>query len=199
VLVSQPTLGSRRARLGGFVLAFTAAALVFGGLSPTVAFADGPRADKPVACPIHGHVTEGDTTDLVTVTHGNTQIDTFTHPLYFDGAFSPVGAAQERDVTNLLTGIAKVHVRISYSGSVRCDDGRVLGVGGLEINFVATANFVTNTFAGRFQIIGSSGGLEGTHGHGVITGVPGVPGGNGPYIGTLHLGPSDGNADQPED
>lgn len=176
----------------------TVAAIGVGTLA-SPSFADNPGQDKPAACPIHGHLTEGDTTNLVTVTHGNTQIDTFTHPIFFDGGFAPVGTAQERDVTDLQTLVSKVHARIAYTGPVKCDDGRVLGVGGLEINFVATASFVTNTFTGRFQIIGSSGGLDGTHGHGTVTGVPGVPGGNGPYVGTLHVGPSDGNGDQPED
>jgi hypothetical protein len=135
------------------------------------------------------------------VVHGNTEIDTFTHPIIFEGAFrAPPGVAiaQERDVTNLVTGVSKVHATIAYAGSVTCDDGRVLGIGGVVINLVATADFNTNSVTGRFQIVGSSGALEGTHGHGTLTGVPGVPGGNGPYVGALHLGPSDGNGDQPE-
>lgn len=195
----QPIHKARGRRLAGVVVILTGAALAVGMMVPASAFADNPGPDKPAACSIHGHFTEGDTNNLVTVIHGNTQIDTFTHPIYFDGAFSPVGTAQERDVTNLTTLETKVHATIAYTGSATCDDGRVLGVGGLEINFVAQANLVANSVTGRFQIIGSSGGLEGTHGHGTVTGVPGVPGGNGPYVGTLHLGPSDGNGDQPED
>jgi hypothetical protein len=62
----------------------------------------------------------------------------------------------------------------------------VLGTGGLDLNFNARVDFVTNSFTGHFEVIGSSGGLAGTHGHGTVSGEPGVPGGNGPYNGTLH-------------
>jgi hypothetical protein len=144
-------------------------------------------AQAAPACDIHGTILEGDLSGPENITvHGNTVIDEFTHPIFFDGSMSGVGIAEERNVIHLQNGTADVHARIAFTGVVTCADGRVLGTGGLEINFNATADFAANSFTGHFQVIGSSGGLAGTNGNGTLSGVPGVPGGNGPYDGTLH-------------
>jgi len=177
--------GTHGPRLSGVVAMLTVAGLAVGMLAVPSAVAD---EKSPRSCAVQGHLTEGDTNNLVTVIHGNTEIDTFTHPIYFDGAFSPVGIAQERDVTDLTTFVSQVSATIVYAGRVRCDNGDVSRFGVLEIKFLATASFDTNSFVGTFRIIGSAGGLAGTSGHGTVSGVPGVPGGNGPFVGTLHLG-----------
>jgi len=174
-------------RLSHLVAILTVAVLTVGVLAIPSAVAN----ERPgPACAIHGHLTEGDITGVPSdVIHGNIEVFTFTHPIIFTGAFNGVGIAQERAVYNLLTpDVGTVHDRIVYTGPVTCDDGRVLGVGGFEINFVAALNNVDGTFTGRFQVSAGSGGLEGLHGHGTSTGVQGTPGGNGPYIGTLRLG-----------
>jgi hypothetical protein len=160
------------------------AALVVCGLagSPAPAGASAP-------CRIHGTILEGDIVDYGTLTiavHGNTEIDTFEHPIVFDGNLTGVGDAKERVVAHNQNGAFEVHDRVAFQGTATCADGRVLGAGGLVINFVATGSFVTNSFTAHFEVIGSSGGLAGTHGNGTVSGVPGVPGGNGPYDGTLH-------------
>jgi hypothetical protein len=145
------------------------------------------RASRP--CHVQGTILEGDIVDLDTLTfavHGNTEVDTFEHPIFFDGNLTGVGNAQERVVAHNQNGAFEVHDRVAFQGTATCTDGRVLGAGGLDINFVATGSFVTNQFTAHFEVIGSSGGLAGTTGSGTVSGVPGVPGGNGPYDATLH-------------
>jgi hypothetical protein len=110
----------------------------------------------------------------------------FTHPIFFDGNLSGIGVAEERQVFHVQNNTADVQAKIAFTGTATCADGRVLGTGGLEFNFNARVSFVTNSFTGHFEVIGSSGGLAGTRGNGTVTGEPGVPGGNGPYDGTLH-------------
>jgi hypothetical protein len=147
------------------------------------------QAGASTPCHIHGTILEGDIVDFGTLTvaiHGNTEIDTFEHPIFFDGNLTGVGDAQERVVAHNQNGTFEVHDRVAFQGTATCTDGRVLGAGGLDFNFVATGSFVDNAFKAHFEVIGSSGGLAGTQGNGTISGVPGVPGGNGPYDGTLH-------------
>ena len=160
-----------------------AVALAICGLAvPTQAAAAAP-------CHIKGTILEGDIVDFGTLTvtvHGNTEIDTFEHPIFFDGSMTGVGNAQERVLTHDQNGNFTVHDRVDFQGAVTCTDGRVLGTGGLVFNFVATGSFVSNSFTAHFEVIGSSGGLSGTSGNGTVSGVPGVPGGTGPYTGTLH-------------
>lgn len=174
-------------RSAGRLTASIVAATALSTLTVFGYVATAAQADPAPPCQIHGTVLEGDITTLQSVTvHGNTEIDVFTHPIFFDGNLSGTGIAEERDVDHLQNNTVDVQAKIAFTGTATCADGRVLGTGGLEINFNARASFVTNSFTGTFEIIGSSGGLAGTHGDGTVTGVPGVPGGNGPYDGTLH-------------
>jgi hypothetical protein len=110
----------------------------------------------------------------------------FTHPVFLDGNLSGVGIAEERNVFHVQSNTADVRAEIAFTGAATCEDGRVLGAGGLELKFNARVSFVTNSVTGDFEVIGSSGELAGTHGHGTVTGEPGIPGGKGRYDGTLH-------------
>jgi hypothetical protein len=144
-------------------------------------------AQAAPACHIHGTILEGEITTIESeAAHGNTEVAVFTHPIFLDGNLSGVGIAEERNVFHVQSNTADVQAKIAFTGTATCDDGRVLGTGGLDLNFNARVDFVTNSFTGHFEVIGSSGGLAGTHGHGTVSGEPGVPGGNGPYNGTLH-------------
>jgi hypothetical protein len=166
-----------------------APALVTGAIAALAScalFTSAAQAASTPPCQIHGTILEGDVPGSEDISvHGNTVIDQFTHPIFFDGNLSGVGIAEERNVIHLQNNAVEVHARVAFTGSVTCADGRVLGAGGLELNFNATVDFPTS-FAAHFQVIGSSGGLAGVHGNGTVSGVPGVPGGNGPYDGTLH-------------
>jgi hypothetical protein len=164
----------RLTRLLGVVAAVLACAVL-----PSAA-----QAASAPPCQVHGTILEGDITAESVSFHGNTAIGVFTHPIFFDGNLSGVGIAKERDVVHLQNDAIDVHARVAFTGSVTCADGRVLGAGGLVLNFNAIADFPTS-FTAHFQVIGSSGGLAGTQGSGTVSGVPGVPGGNGPYDGTL--------------
>ncbi len=163
----------RPARLLGVVVAVLACAAL-----PSAA-----EAASAPPCKVHGTILEGDITAESVSFHGNTAIGVFTHPIFFDGSLSGVGIAEERDVVHLQNDAIDVHARVAFTGTVKCVDGRVLGAGGLVLNFNAVAD--STSFAAHFQVIRSSGGLAGTQGSGTVTGVPGVPGGNGPYDGTL--------------
>src|SRR5581483_3314282 len=95
------------------------------------------------------------------------------------GGISGRGYDQERAWGNVRTGDFTSHDKVTFGSfsdpadsSVQytpatstCPDG-TSRTGGLEINFIATGNYLTNggagSFTGHFEIVGSSGGLDGT-------------------------------------
>jgi hypothetical protein len=124
---------------------------------------------------------------------GTNEIQIFTHPIEVTGGLSGTGFDQERAWFDAHNFDFTSHDDVTWDPSssygpmtVTCPDGTTR-TGGLEINFLATGNYIANAFTATYQIVGSSGGLAGTTGSGKMTGEPGVPGGNGTYTGTVHL------------
>lgn len=119
--------------------------------------------------------------------HGNTEITRFNHPIDLSGSMSGTGNAQEQSVVHLQNGAFEAHLTYAFEGTVTCEGSSTARSGGLVINFNAHGNYFPDPghFTATFEIIGSSGGLTGTHGGGTVTGIPGVPGGTGPYDGIL--------------
>jgi len=163
-------------------------------------------------CPVSGTILENDFTaiqsdnwngpplnsDLFGSLPGTVEIVQFTHPITLTGGIAGVGFDQERAWAQYKTNDFTSHDKVAFDpaagsgtpattrATVSCPDGTTR-TGGLTINFIATGNYAANAFTAHFEVIGSSGGLAGTTGNGTVTGEPGVPGGNGPYSGTLHL------------
>ena len=150
------------------------------------------------SCQVTGHMVEGDFTAIQRDSYvGNNEIVNFTHPIYLTGGLSGTGFDHERSWGSGVTGDFTSHSDVLFDPStgygpitVHCADGTTR-TGGLEINFLATGNFFANgglgDFNAHFDVVGSSGALAGTTGHGTMSGVPGVPGGNGDFSATLQL------------
>src|SRR5438132_3488714 len=113
----------------GVVLTLTAAALAV-----LPAPAQARQSDPP--CEIHGTILEGEITTIESeAAHGNTETFVFEHPIFFDGNLSGVGLAEERNVFHIQNNTVDVQAKVAFTGTATCSDGRVLGTGGLEINF----------------------------------------------------------------
>lgn len=160
------------------------------------------QAASGQTCQVTGGMLEGDFTSApgdtwegapVNGFPGTVDIQRFTHPLYITGGISGAAFDEERAWFQARTFDFTSHDVVTWGpGSpygdvtITCPDGTTRS-GGLVINFLATGNYLTNSFTAHFEIVGSSGGLAGTTGNGTMTGEPGVPGGNGTYTATIHL------------
>jgi hypothetical protein len=178
--------------------------LITAGLLAAVAVVlpAGAQAAPGTSCQVTGTMLEGDFTAVqgdnwngapVNGFPGTTEVQTFTHPIYLTGGISGTGFDQERAWFNARTFDFTSHDKVTFDSStgygpatVTCPDGTSRS-GGIEVNFLATGNYIANSFDAHFQIVGSSGGLNGTTGSGTMTGEPGVPGGNGTYTASVHL------------
>jgi len=162
----------------------------------------GAQAASGTSCQVTGTMLEGDFTTMESDTWtgapvngfpGTIEIQTFTHPITLSGGISGTGFDQERAWFNARTFDFTSHDNVVFDPStaygpatVTCPDG-TSKTGGLVVNFDATGNYIGNFFNAHFEIVGSSAGLDGTTGNGTVSGEPGVPGGNGPYTGSVQL------------
>jgi hypothetical protein len=178
--------------------------LITAGLLAAVAavLPAGAQAAPGKSCQVTGSMLEGDFTTIESdIWHGapvngfpgTTEVQTFTHPIFLSGGVSGTGFDQERAWFNARTFDFTSHDRITVDTStgygpatVTCPDG-TRRTGGIVINFLATGNYTANSFRAHFEIVGSSGGLNGTTGNGTMSGEPGVPGGNGTYTASVQV------------
>lgn len=148
---------------------------------------------------------------------GHNEKVSLTHPIVLTGGISGTGFDQESTVGSGVTGHFISHDIVTFDslGPIGSDDstdypsdpneppepspdsdptsytpatvtcGDTSLTGELKFNFLANGS--GDSFTAHFEIVGSGGDLAGTTGNGTMTGEPGFDGGNGTYVGTLHL------------
>lgn len=117
-----------------------------------------------------GSFTEGPETITSAKFADGNEIYTLTREAIFSGSYDGVGAAEQRIVIHK-DGSANLQMTIAFTG-LACGEPATL-----TFNVSATVDFVNNTFAGHYAVIGA--GEEGgqkSRGHGTFSGVPGTGG-----------------------
>jgi hypothetical protein len=120
--------------------------------------------------PASGSFVEGPETITSAKFADGNEIYTLTREAVFSGTYDGVGQAEQRIVIHK-DGSANLQMTIAFTG-LACGQPATL-----TFNVSATVDFVDNTFAGQYAVIGK--GAPGEHlprGHGTFSGTPGTGG-----------------------
>jgi hypothetical protein len=116
-----------------------------------------------------GSFTEGPETITSEQFADGNQIYTLTREAVFSGTYQGVGQAEQRIVIHK-DGSANLQMTIAFTG-LACGQPATL-----TFNVSATVDFVNNTFAGHYAVIGGEPGEHAPRGHGTFSGTPGTGG-----------------------
>ena len=120
--------------------------------------------------PASGSFTEGPETITSAQFADGNEIYTLTREAVFSGTYEGVGQAEQRIVIHK-DGSANLQMTIAFTG-LACGQPATL-----TFNVSATVDFVDNTFAGHYAVIGTGEpGEHGPRGHGTFSGTPGTGG-----------------------
>lgn len=139
-------------------LALISATVLAIGASATPALASSQAAS--------GSFTEGPETITSEQFADGNEIYTLTREAVFSGTYEGVGQAEQRIVIHK-DGSANLQMTIAFTG-LACGQPATL-----TFNVSARVDFVNNTFAGHYAVIG---GEHGPRGHGTFSGTPGTGG-----------------------
>jgi hypothetical protein len=126
--------------------------------------------------PVSGSFSEGPETLTSEQFADGNQIYTLTREAVFSGTYEGVGQAEQRIVIHK-DGSANLQMTIAFTG-LACGQPATL-----TFNVAATVDFVNNTFAGQYAVIGGERGGLVTRGHGTFSGTPGT---GGMYDGSIN-------------
>jgi hypothetical protein len=126
--------------------------------------------------PASGSFTEGPETITSAKFAGGNEIYTLTRQAVFSGTYEGVGQAEQRIVIHK-DGSANLQMTIAFTG-LACGQPATL-----TFNVTGRVDFVANTFAGHYAIVGAGAGEDKTRGHGTFSGIPGT---GGIYDGSIH-------------
>jgi hypothetical protein len=119
--------------------------------------------------PVSGSFAEGPETITSEQFADGNQIYTLTREAVFSGTYEGVGQAEQRIVIHK-DGSANLQMTIAFTG-LACGQRATL-----TFNVTATVDFVDNTFAGHYAVIGGEPGGLVTRGQGTFSGTPGTGG-----------------------